>query len=106
MEELFEKASYDRARKRINMLKDFYRHILTFITVNVLTFVAGLIGFGLHPAVWYNCLIGTLLVGSLTVFANAVVLFGPQLIYKKGWEQQKMLEIIEEEERKNKTNKK
>lgn len=106
MEELFEKASYDRARKRIDALKDFYRHILTFITVNVLTYIAGLIGFGLHPAVWYNCLIGTLLVGSLTVFANAVVVFVPQLIYKKGWEQRKMLELIEKEENRNNTNKK
>jgi hypothetical protein len=105
MEELLEKASYDRARKRIDMLKDFYRHILTFVTVNVLTFIAGLIGFGLHPAVWYNCLIGTLLVGTLTVFANAVVLFGPQIIYRKGWEQRKMLELIREEERRKKTKK-
>ncbi|WP_294821632.1 2TM domain-containing protein [uncultured Flavobacterium sp.] len=101
MEDLYEKASYDRAKKRIDTLKDFYRHILTFITVNVLTFLAGLAGFGLHPAVWANCLIGTLIVGSIILLAHVAVVFGPDLIYKKGWEQRKMHELIEKEQRKN-----
>lgn len=104
MEDMYEKASYDRARKRIDTLKDFYRHILTFITVNVLTYIAGLIGFGLHPAVWVNCLIGTLLVGAIILLAHVAVVFGPDLIYKKGWEQRKMHDLIEREKNKNNTN--
>ncbi len=105
MEDLYEKASRERAKNRIERLKGLYMHLLIFITVNLLTLAAKLIGFGIHPSAWNNCLKGTLIIGSLSVLANAGLVYGPQLLNKKGWEEKKMYELIRQQE-KNKTNQK
>ena len=106
MENLYEKASRDRAKNRIERLKSFYTHILIFITVNVLTLVAKLIGFGLHPTAWNNCLKGTLIIGTLSVLCHAGWVFGPVILRKKGWEERKMQELIGKEKVRNNTNQK
>lgn len=103
MEDLFEKASYERAKNRIEKIKSLLSHLLIFITVNGLTFVAGLIGFGMHPVAWQNCLRGTLIVGSLSLLAHVGVVYGPFFFNKKGWEERKMQEFIEREKRRNNT---
>jgi len=104
MEELFEKASRDRAKNRIERLKSLYTHCLIYITVNVLTFVAGLIGFGMHPVAWKNCLIGTLSIGGLGVLIHTMIVFGPSLLKGRGWEEREMHKLLKEEQDKNNTN--
>jgi hypothetical protein len=97
MDDLYEKASRDRAKNRISRLKSFYTHVLIYITVNVLTFACKVIGFGLHPDAWDNCLKGTLTLGMLGLLAHAGTVYGPGLLNKKGWEERKMKELVEKE---------
>lgn len=106
MENLYEKASRDRAKNKIERIKGLYNHLLIFITVNLLTFIAKLIGFGLHPSAWNNCLKGTLIVGSLSLLTNAAYVYGPVILKKKGWEERKMQELVSKELNKNSTNRK
>jgi 2TM domain len=103
MEDLHEKASFERAKNKIERIKGLYTHLLIFITVNLLTLIAKLIGFGMHPSAWNNCLKGTLIIGSLSLLANAAYVYGPAILNKKGWEERKMQEFLRQEQHKNNT---
>jgi len=84
---------YEDAKKRVNELKDFYYHLISFIGVNILLLIIDLLS---SPrSFWFYW---------VTIFWGlAVILHGSQVYIFKGkflgkeWEEKKIKEIMDKE---------
>jgi uncharacterized protein YhhL (DUF1145 family) len=86
---------YDKAKKRVGELKKFYSNVITFVVVNLVLIIINLVT---SP--------GSLWFYWVTIFWGiAILLHGSRVFIFKGkflgeeWEQKKIKEIMEKEER-------
>ncbi|ESU26256.1 hypothetical protein FLJC2902T_27360 [Flavobacterium limnosediminis JC2902] len=89
-----ERAQYERAQKRVKEIKGFYGNLTAYIVVNIFFVIINLLTSPEHLWFYWPMLgwgIGVVFHG-LQVF-NAMPFFG------KDWEERKMKEFMEEEER-------
>ena len=84
---------YQRAKARVEDLKGFYTHLLTYIGVNLLLIAIDLLtGRGL----WFYWV--TVFWGLGVILQAIKVFFGSRL-FSKDWEERKIREIMEKEEK-------
>jgi len=90
-----EQAKYEKAKKRVEDIKGFYSHLLVYIFVNLFLILFNLIASSDHYWFWWP-----LLGWGVGVVAHGVSVFGIRGILGPGWEQRKIREILEKEDRK------
>jgi len=84
---------YRQAKARVRRLREFYIHLLTYIVVNVMLVIINLIT---SPnSLWFYWI--TLFWGIAVVF-NAMSVFGKHEMLGKKWEEEKIKEMMDEEE--------
>ncbi|MGB9937377.1 MAG: 2TM domain-containing protein [Methanobacterium sp.] len=84
---------YERAKKRVEEIKGFYGHLLTYIIVNV--FLA-IINFLTTPGFWWFLFV-TLFWG-IGLISHAASIFMKRGILSKEWEEKKIRKYMEEED--------
>ncbi|WP_347174464.1 2TM domain-containing protein [Polaribacter uvawellassae] len=105
--ETIEGIKYLRAKKRVEKIKGFYVHLIVYIIVN--TFLSGIIIFGLmndegdsfNEVIQNFGVYSTWVFWGIGIFFHWLGVFGFNVV-GKNWEEKKLKEIMEEEERKSK----
>lgn len=87
--------NYERAKKRVEELKEFYTHLAFFIIFNVFFAV---INFLTSPEFWWFLFV-TFFWG-IGLIAHALSVFSRRGLFSKEWEERKIKEYMEEEEKK------
>ena len=89
-----EKEKYYQAKKQVQEIKGFYAHLATFILVNTFLFI---LNFMYSPYNWwfYWPLFGW----SIGLAFHALGVFGKNMFFGKDWEEKKIKEIMEKENR-------
>ena len=87
-----EQARYERARKRVEEMRGFYAHLLTYVLVNLGLFVLNLVT---SPgSFWFYW---PLLGWGIGLLAHALSVFGPQRFWGSAWEERKIKELMEKD---------
>ncbi|MFH1689181.1 MAG: 2TM domain-containing protein [Candidatus Eisenbacteria bacterium] len=87
-----EQALYERARKRVEEIKGFYTHLMTYVLVNLALIVINLVT---SPRdIWF---FWPLFGWGIGVLAHAGSVFGPGRLWSSAWEERKIKELMEKE---------
>jgi len=85
---------YARAKRRVEEIRGFYRHLAAYIAVNLLLFAINMV---ISPgALWFYWV--TIFWGIGVIF-HALGVFAGGRVFGKEWEERKIREIMEHEER-------
>ena len=83
---------YERAKKRVEAIKGFWSHLITYIVVNIILFIVDL--FTTPDQWWFYWVIGGWGIGLVI---NAISVFGMGKFQSKEWEEAKIKEILDKE---------
>lgn len=87
-----EQARYEKARKRVDEIKGFYTHLLTYVLVNLGLLILNLVT---SPGdFWF---FWPFLFWGVGVLAHALSVFGPRKFWGAEWKERKIKELIEKE---------
>ncbi|RKE97940.1 2TM domain-containing protein [Ichthyenterobacterium magnum] len=87
--------AYIRARKKLDALKGFYWHLASYIVVNL--FLIILIGVNSSNGFFSFGTYATALFWGIGLFFHFLGVFGPDFIFGKKWEERKIKEIMDKE---------
>jgi hypothetical protein len=88
---------FELAKKRVEDLKGFYQHLLSFVMVNVILFAINIV---ISPGrLWFYWV---LLFWGIGLFSHGISVFGFNGILGRDWEERKIKEYMEKMERKEK----
>lgn len=98
-------SSYEKAKKRVKELKDFYRHVKVFIIVNGLLYLLKseiLLPyipeeFWLKPY-FFNWVGINVLIWGVILAIHALYLFGNKFPFLKKWEERQIQKYMKQEE--------
>lgn len=95
-----EEERYIRARKKVESIKGFYGHLISYIIINI--FILALIGFNLRPeeSFWQFGHFSTAFFWGIGLAFHAFGVFGKDWIFGRQWEARKMQEYLSDD-RKN-----
>ncbi|WP_406683051.1 2TM domain-containing protein [Seonamhaeicola sp. MEBiC1930] len=99
-EDFRKEEAYIRAQKRIKELKGFYWHAFWYVAVNI--FIIIMIGRGSGWNIWHFGTFATPLFWGIGLGFHALGVFGKNLFFSKSWEDRKVKEFMEEENRRQK----
>lgn len=81
--------AYEKAKKRVGEIKDFWTHVATFVSVSIfLTFIDLIGGDGLDWVYWVYFGWG------IGLLAHAFGVYGPDNFFGKEWEERKIQELM------------
>ena len=96
-----EKEKLERAKKQVSEIKGFYIHATIYVVVNVLLLLMAMNlfsgGFRLHMPSWGH--FTTPFFWGIGLFFHYLKVFGRRLSFLKKWEDRKIQEYLEREER-------
>ncbi len=94
-----EEERYLQARKRVEKLKGFYGHFVSYIIVNI--FILTMIFFNLdkEESFWQFGHFATAFFWGIGVAFHAAGVFGPNLLLGRNWEERKIKEYMSKNER-------
>ena len=90
-----EDEQYERAKKRVEELKGFYSHLIVYIVI--ITFLA-VVNFFTTPGLWWFLFVAFF--WGIGLVAHALSVFSRRGLFTKEWEDRKIKEYIEKEEKK------
>lgn len=90
-----EEERYERAKKRVEELKGFYGHLITYIIVNTGLFILNMITS--PKSLWFYW---PLFGWGIGIIAHALSVFGLGGLFGRSWEEKKIKDIMEKDERK------
>ncbi|WP_313805174.1 2TM domain-containing protein [Flavobacterium sp.] len=89
-----EREQYEIAKKRVKEIKEFYSHLLSYVVVNLFLMAINLLTSPEH--LWF---FWPMLGWGIGVTVHAISVFNLMPFLGEDWEQRKMKEFMEEEER-------
>ncbi|MBU2938948.1 2TM domain-containing protein [Lacinutrix sp. C3R15] len=95
-----EQEAYDKAKKRVGQIKGFYWHLLSYIVINIVI----LYMISLHvdsENFWTFNVFSTVFYWGIGLFFHFLGVFGKNVFLGKDWENKKINEILEKEEKQN-----
>ncbi len=91
-------STYLRAQKRLKEIKGFYWHAFWYAAVNIFIFI--MIVSNSDGNIWHFGTFSTPVFWGLGLGFHALAVFGKNLFFSKSWEDRKMKEYMDKEERK------
>ena len=92
--------AYIRAKKRVDKIVGFYWHLFSYIIVNA--FILYMISKNLNgDKFWSFNVFSTVIFWGIGLFFHFIGVFGSNLLFGKAWEDRKINEILEKEEKQN-----
>ena len=89
-----EREQYESARKRVKEIKEFYSHLLSYVVVNLFLMAVNLLTSPEH--LWF---FWPMLGWGVGIAVHAMKTFNLMPFLGKDWEERKLKEFMEEEER-------
>lgn len=90
-----EDKRYKKARKKVEELKGFYIHLFIYILVNLGMFIVNIVT--TPRELWFYW---PLFGWGIGILAHAMSVFGIRGLFGKEWEERKIKQIMEKEEKK------
>lgn len=88
-----EDNKYDKAKKRVRMIKGFYIHLAVYVLVNILLFLINILT---SPGVfWFYW---PLLGWGIGLASHAIFVYGSGSWFDSDWEEKKIAEMLEKEQ--------
>jgi len=84
--------AYLRAKKKLDKLKGFYMHLLWYLIINGVLLLINASSFG-----WNFATFSTPIFWGIGLFFHFMGVFGPNFLFGKQWEDQKIQEFIDKE---------
>ena len=85
-------TKYQKAKERVEALKDFYIHLTAYVVVNLILFSINMI---VSPdSLWF---FWPLMGWGIGLAIHVLSVFGPSLWFGADWEQRKIQELMEKE---------
>lgn len=94
-----EQAKYDRARKRVKSVKGFYKHFMIYIMVNTIMLAMKWFNLDAGEEFFTFQTFSTVFFWGIGVVFHAFGVFGTDALLGKGWEERKMKEYLEKQDR-------
>lgn len=95
-ERYMKEEAYLRAQKRVKKVKGFYVHLIVYLLVNI--FLIGTIGFfSGYNNIWVFGNFLTPFFWGIGLVFHAIGVFGPNLVFGKEWEDRKIKEYMDKE---------
>jgi hypothetical protein len=99
--EFTEEQKYVLARKRVEKVSKFYKHLITYLVVNTILsiiFIVGDINDGdtFNEAFWDYHNYKIWLFWGIGIFFQALNTFGIRMFFNKDWEERKIKEFMKE----------
>ena len=89
-------TSYERAKRRMEMLKGFYVHLGVYLVVNLGLFLINVLT---DRGDWW--FVWSLVSWGIAVAIHAFTVFGVEFVFGKDWEQRKIRQLMDEEQRRS-----
>lgn len=89
-----DREQYESARKRVKEIKEFYSHLLSYVVVNLFLMAVNLLTSPEH--LWF---FWPMLGWGVGIAVHAMKTFNLMPFLGKDWEERKLKEFMEEEER-------
>ena len=86
-----DKEKYEKAKKRVEEIKGFYSHLITYVVVNIILF---LVDFFTSPGIWW--FYWPLLGWGIGLFFHGMGVFVFSKFPGKNWENRKIKQVMEE----------
>ncbi|MFK8061394.1 MAG: 2TM domain-containing protein [Polaribacter sp.] len=101
-QEFTQEQKYVLARKRVEKITKFYKHLATYVVVNIFLsaiFIVGDINDGdtFYEAVWNFHNYKIWLFWGIGIFFQALNTFGIRLFFDKDWEERKVKQYMDEQ---------
>jgi hypothetical protein len=94
--------SYLRAKKKVNSIKGFYKHLVIYIIVNLfLIGVKYFEEFSLNENFWVWKNLNMIFLWGIGLGVHFISVFGFSFILGKNWEEQKIKELMDKENKHN-----
>jgi hypothetical protein len=87
-----ENEKYERAKKRVRALRDFYGHVIIYLIINVFLIVVNLIS--TPERLWFYWVT---LGWGIAVILNAISVFGIGGIWGSDWEDKKIKQMLKKD---------
>lgn len=86
-----------KAQKSAEAVRGVYVHTMCYVGVNLATYTYWYFDDFIAPVFWPRCF--TILTGvcGIIVLGHAAAVFGPRLLMKKNWEEEKLKQLIEKD---------
>ena len=85
--------AFYRAKKRLDKLKGFYRHLAVYIVINL--FLIFIIGFKSGEGFFSFATFSTAIFWGIGLMFHAMGVFLPGFFFSKGWEERKIKEYMD-----------
>jgi len=95
MEPKKDQDRYERAKKRVRELKDFYSHLIVYAGVNFMLFIINWIT---SPGAW--CFYWVTIFCGIGIMWHAIATFATGRVESKEWEEKKIKELMEKDKEK------
>jgi 2TM domain-containing protein len=89
--------AYLRAKKKLDKLKGFYWHLASYIVVNVFLIIMIAINLDYDESIWQFGTFATAIFWGIGLAFHAMGVFGPDLLFGKGWEERKINEYMDKD---------
>ena len=86
-----QETKYQRAKKQVQELRDFYTHLIAYVVINAFLFVLDIIG--TPGKLWFYW---PALGWGIAVALHAVSVFSSRRPLDKDWEEKKIAELMDE----------
>lgn len=94
-----QKMSYKAAQKRVKDIKGFYVHLTVYLFINAAIFIFVTQEEGLLNGLGNISNYSTLFFWGIGIFAHWASVFGPNFIFGKKWEEEKIRKIMEKDKK-------
>jgi hypothetical protein len=94
-----ETISYQAAQKRVKDIKGFYTHLVIYLIINIAIFVINTNDEGFIEGLSEIRNYATIFFWGIGLFAHWASVFGPQFLFGKKWEERKIKELMDKDNR-------
>ncbi len=99
--ENLDKIKYEQAIARVKRIKSFYTHALVYVVVNIMLVIVNIQNLEVGESYFQFKNFQTLLFWGIGLLAHGASVFLPNIIMGKDWEEKKIKQFMEEEEKRN-----
>lgn len=88
-----------RAKKKLDKLKGFYWHLAAYVVVNIFLMIMVITNIDVDESFWQFETFATAIFWGIGLAFHAMGVFGPDLLFGKGWEKRKMKEFMDKDKK-------
>lgn len=98
-EDYTKEISFIKARKQVDSLKGYYRHVLIYLVVNIFVSINKIVdhlsnGDSMFDAIFDYSTFALWLVWGIGLAIHSIRIFGPDVFFNKNWEERKIRDYM------------